>query len=38
MDAFERKIMHDLVSRTGGVTSASEGTEPRRRVVVYTDE
>jgi len=38
MDAFERKIMHDLVSRTGGVTSASEGTEPRRRVVVYTED
>lgn len=36
MDAFERKVMHDLVSRTGGVTSASEGVEPRRRVVVYT--
>jgi flavin-dependent dehydrogenase len=38
MDAFERKIMHDLVSRTGGVTSASEGTEPRRRVVVYAED
>jgi spoIIIJ-associated protein len=38
MDAFERKIMHDLVSRTGGVRSASEGVEPRRRVVVYTDD
>jgi spoIIIJ-associated protein len=38
MDAFERKIMHDLVARTGGVTSASEGTEPRRRVVVYVEE
>lgn len=38
MDAFERKIMHDLVARTGGVTSASEGTEPRRRVVVYTED
>ncbi|HSJ46427.1 MAG TPA: RNA-binding cell elongation regulator Jag/EloR [Euzebyales bacterium] len=38
MDAYERKIMHDLVARTGGVTSASEGTEPRRRVVVYAEE
>jgi spoIIIJ-associated protein len=38
MDAFERKIMHDLVARTGGVTSASEGTEPRRRVVVYAED
>ncbi|MBW3603338.1 MAG: Jag N-terminal domain-containing protein [Actinobacteria bacterium] len=38
MDAFERKVMHDLVARTGGVTSASEGVEPRRRVVVYAAE
>lgn len=38
MDAYERKIMHDLVGRTGGVTSASEGVEPRRRVVVYAAE
>lgn len=38
MDAFERKIMHDLVARTGGVTSASEGTEPRRRVVVSAED
>jgi spoIIIJ-associated protein len=38
MDAFERKIMHDLVARTGGVRSASEGVEPRRRVVVYVDD
>lgn len=37
MDAFERKVMHDLVARTGGVRSASEGVEPRRRVVVYAD-
>lgn len=37
MDAYERKVMHDLVARTGGVRSASEGVEPRRRVVVYTD-
>jgi len=34
MDAFERKMVHDLVGRTGGVTSASEGAEPKRRVVV----
>jgi spoIIIJ-associated protein len=37
MDAYERKVMHDLVARTGGVRSASEGVEPRRRVVVYAD-
>jgi spoIIIJ-associated protein len=35
MDAFERKMMHDLVARTGGVTSSSEGNEPKRRVVVH---
>lgn len=38
MDAYERKVMHDLVARTGGVTSSSEGVEPRRRVVVYMAE
>ena len=38
MDAYERKVMHDLVGKTGGVTSASEGVEPRRRVVVYAVE
>jgi spoIIIJ-associated protein len=37
MDAYERKVMHDLVARTGGVRSASEGVEPRRRVVVYAE-
>lgn len=34
MDPYERKMMHDLVARTGGVTSSSEGSEPRRRVVI----
>lgn len=34
MDAYERKMMHDLVAKTGGVTSSSEGSEPRRRVVI----
>lgn len=38
MDAYERKIMHDLISRTGGVTSSSEGVEPRRRVVIHASE
>jgi spoIIIJ-associated protein len=36
MDAYERKVMHDLVARTGGVRSSSEGVEPRRRVVIET--
>jgi spoIIIJ-associated protein len=34
MDAYERKVMHDLVAKTGGVRSSSEGVEPRRRVVI----
>ena len=34
MDAYERKMMHDLVASSGGVSSASEGAEPRRRVVI----
>ncbi|MBA2729576.1 MAG: Jag N-terminal domain-containing protein [Euzebyaceae bacterium] len=38
MDAYERKLMHDLVAKTGGVTSSSEGTEPKRRVVIQPDE
>lgn len=38
MDAYERKMMHDLVAGSGGVTSSSEGTEPRRRVVIRPEE
>jgi spoIIIJ-associated protein len=34
MDAYERKMMHDLAAAAAGVTSASEGAEPRRRVVI----
>jgi spoIIIJ-associated protein len=37
MDAYERKLMHDLVAKTGGVTSLSEGNEPKRRVVIQPD-
>lgn len=37
MDAYERKMMHDLVSRTGGVTTTSEGAEPKRRVVIHPE-
>ncbi len=37
MDAYERKLMHDLVGRTGGVTSLSEGQEPKRRVVIHPE-
>ena len=38
MDAYERKVMHDLVAKTGGVISSSEGVEPRRRVVIHAAE
>lgn len=37
MDPYERKLMHDLVAKTGGVTSSSEGAEPKRRVVIHPD-
>lgn len=37
MDAYERKLMHDLVAKTGGVASSSEGAEPKRRVVIHPD-
>ena len=33
MSAFERKVVHDVVA-AAGLTSESEGEEPRRRVVV----
>lgn len=38
MPAFERKIVHDVVGEIEGVTSFSEGEEPRRRVVIARDE
>ncbi|GAA3948928.1 protein jag [Gordonia caeni] len=34
MTPFERKIVHDAVAAVDGVYSESEGSEPRRRVVV----
>lgn len=34
MTPFERKIIHDAVAAVDGVTSESEGTEPKRFVVV----
>lgn len=37
MDAYERKMMHNLVARAGGVTSSSEGAEPKRRVVILPE-
>ncbi|TKG73325.1 Jag family protein [Prauserella endophytica] len=34
MSPFERKVVHDAVAAVEGVTSESEGEEPKRRVVV----
>lgn len=34
MTPFERKVVHDAVATVNGVTSESEGEDPRRRVVV----
>ncbi len=34
MNPFERKVVHDAVGSVAGVSSSSEGEEPRRRVVV----
>lgn len=35
MSPFERKVVHDAVAAVEGVTSESEGEEPKRRVVVF---
>ncbi|MBA3409986.1 MAG: single-stranded DNA-binding protein [Geodermatophilaceae bacterium] len=37
MNAFERKIVHDVVTATDGVRSESEGEDPARRVVILPD-
>ncbi|MDV6010975.1 R3H domain-containing nucleic acid-binding protein [Haloechinothrix sp. LS1_15] len=34
MSPFERKVVHDAVAAVDGVSSESEGDEPKRRVVV----
>lgn len=34
MNPFERKVVHDAVAGVQGVSSSSEGEEPRRRIVV----
>lgn len=34
MSAADRKVVHDTATRLGGVTTSSEGEEPRRRVVI----
>ncbi|NMI00504.1 R3H domain-containing nucleic acid-binding protein [Pseudonocardia acidicola] len=35
MTPFERKVVHDAVAGVEGVSSESEGEEPRRQVVVF---
>ncbi|MEJ7772645.1 MAG: R3H domain-containing nucleic acid-binding protein [Geodermatophilaceae bacterium] len=37
MNAFERKVVHDVVTATDGVRSESEGEDPDRRVVILPD-
>jgi spoIIIJ-associated protein len=34
MPAYERKVVHDALSRFGGVRTTSEGDEPNRRIVI----
>lgn len=38
MNAYERKIVHETVASVSGVSSFSEGQEPRRRVLIRRDE
>ncbi|MEX0791455.1 MAG: R3H domain-containing nucleic acid-binding protein [Actinomycetota bacterium] len=38
MNAYERKIVHETVAGIEGVSSFSEGQEPRRRVLLRRDE
>lgn len=38
MTPFERKVVHDAVAEVEGVTSESDGEEPRRRVVVIPED
>jgi spoIIIJ-associated protein len=35
MTPFERKVVHDAVAKVKGVSSESEGEEPRRQVVIF---
>lgn len=38
MNAYERKIVHETVASMEGISSFSEGQEPRRRVLIRRDE
>lgn len=37
MSPFERKVVHDAVAAVSGVTSESEGEDPKRRVVIFPE-
>ncbi|MBB4687247.1 Jag family protein [Amycolatopsis jiangsuensis] len=37
MSPFERKVVHDAVATVDGVTSESEGEDPKRRVVIFLE-
>ena len=37
MSPFERKVVHDAVATVAGVTSESEGEDPKRRVVIFPE-
>ncbi|MBE8519184.1 single-stranded DNA-binding protein [Amycolatopsis sp. H6(2020)] len=37
MSPFERKVVHDAVATVSGVTSESEGEDPKRRVVIFSE-
>jgi spoIIIJ-associated protein len=38
MSAADRKVVHDAITPIDGVSTVSEGEEPRRRVVVLPDD
>lgn len=38
MNPADRKVVHDVLNEVDGVTTTSEGEEPRRRVVVLPDD
>jgi spoIIIJ-associated protein len=38
MGAADRKVVHDTVNEIDGVSTTSEGEEPRRRVVILPDD
>ncbi len=38
MGGADRKIVHDVIAAEDGVTTTSEGEDPRRRVIIVPDE